>query len=692
MPEMPQIQETQPVLNVQEVNSEASSYEAFGKVLGQLSDVAEKKMEDVESEQSKAMYIHSVSNIEQLKTTSAMRLLETPGDAQRIADDMQSATDQVKQMAFVNREDRAKLNAYADSASDDIALKSVETRVKQTRLMSAFTHYANWPDQLKAYQDALISGNEEEANNLQEAMTSTLKGLVQTGALTPEQAGSGIKTMHDITEVASDHLQMFANENTTARDYHTITSNPLNPNQTGNVNTPVNESSRWMTDYYNNDKSFRGVLSSINRGMLPNPEVFDSLPRAQRQHAILAMQGTRMAQGVINSGEPLPYIQKTYEELSRPGRLLDYREKAMKDNLEMYLSDLKNGDYLSVIGRTPMGGQIMQDFVSRDAAIQNLPVDDAKKIQMLTENKNLMVSRAVAYGQAHGFTGSEIKPLSAGELGVMQSGFKALGDPSNVLKVLGQYDKANQAYIANSLKEPKERLIAQTLSYAGNGVSPQDQLDLISANQDGISYHNIKYDSQGLNDGKLRARIQANLKDQTGYLARQYNGEDALSFQGSMIESTLNLAKFYATKNNDLGMKDWSKWVDKASGIYKNAFEKVSNTNYVVNPKQLPESLSMTDLDLLADYAVNQGYNNLRGGATPSIFDTMTSRNPLHMRFSPTNEVEAVDQNGSVYFREPYNSNLIHIAKADIENRKKQQEEENLKIKKVQLTTGPSIR
>jgi len=615
------------------------------------------------------MYIHSVSNIEQLKTTSQMRMLEHPDQAQRISDDMESAVDQVKQMAYVNKQDRAKLDYYASTSTDGIALKATEATVKQTQLMSAYTHYANWPDQLKAYQQALISGDEKTANDLQQGMLTSLKGLVQTGAITPEQAGSSIKTMHGVTEIAADHLAMYGNPNTTARDYHTVTSSPFNQNQTANANAPVNGTSQWLTNYYNQDKSFQGVEADIHAGNLPNPEAFDSLPAAQRQHAILSMQGVRVANGIINSGEPMPAIEKAYQELSSPGRVLSYQDKATRNVLGNYINDLKNGNYMSVIGRTPQGGAIMQNYVNRNAAIQNSPIDDTQKTALMAANKNDMVNAAVSYGESHHIPSEYIRPIPATDLAQMENGFKLNQDPAIVLQTMAQYNKANQAYIANSLKDPTQRLIAQTLSYAGNGVKPTDQLDFIAANQSGRNYDAIKYDASGLNDNKLRTRIASNLKDQLSLLGQQYNFMDGQTFQGSMIDSTLKYAKYLAAKNNDFSMSSWSKWVDQASAIYKNSYETQSNTNYMVNPKQLPQPMTSSELDMLAGYATAKGYESLQKGVTPAVFESMQSRNPLKMRISPTNNIEAVDQNGKVYFSEPFNSNLIQHAKADTARR-----------------------
>jgi len=669
MAELPQLQDTQPVLNVQNVQSTATGYDAFAETLDKLSSQAEDQVQKINAQQSQSMYINSIANIEQLKTTSEMRLLEHPDQASRISDDMQSSIDQVKQAAFVNSEDRAKLNFYADRAGDEVDLKGTDASVKQAQLTAAFTHYANFPDQLKAYQDALSSGDEATATNIQTSMVSNLKNLVLTRSITPEQAGSSFKMMSTVADAAQDRMTLANVLNNggsvTAKDYHTVNSSPLNQTPNGNANAPINGNTQWLANTYNNDKSFQGVEAAILSGNMPNMAAFTNLPKDQRDHAILTAQGVQIANGIINSGEPLPAIQKTYQQLSTPGTTLNYTQKATRNVLENYINNLKNGNYLAVIGKTPQGGAIMQNFIDKNAAIQNSPLDDNQKAQAMEQNRNDMVNAAVAYGHAHHIPDDLIKPIPATDLAQMQNGFTLNQNPAIVIQTLGQYNKVNQAYVANSLKDPTQRLIAQTLSNVGDGVKPSDQLDFIAANQTGRNFSDIKPDGSGVNDSKMRARIGTDLKDQLSFMGQQNNFMDGQTFQASMINSTLNYAKYLAAKNNDLTMSNWSKWVDQASAIYKNAYPIQSNTNYIVNPKQLAQPLTSSELDTLANYATNKGYDSLHQGVSDSVFQRMQSRNPLRMRISPTNNIEAVDQNGSVYFSQPYSTNLLSAAKAD---------------------------
>ncbi|MBX4189685.1 hypothetical protein KW791_00085 [Candidatus Parcubacteria bacterium] len=679
---LPTFEDTQPVLNQQKVSSGAEGYESFGKVLSSLASESADQAIKVESEQSQAMYIHSVSNIEQLKTSSQMRMLEHPDQAARISEDMETATDAVKQAAFVNPRDRAKLDSYVSSANDAVALQGTETSVKQTQLNAAFTHYASWPGQLKAYQDALISGNEKQINDLQDAMLATLKNLVQIRALTPEQAGSSIKSMQGVADIAADHHTMYGQEDVSAQDYHTLKSSVLPTNSTNNVNSPINENTGWLVNYHSQDRSFQGVLSDISGHKLPDPQAFDSLEPAQRQHALLMYQGVRRADGMINSGASMPELEAAYKGLTRKGDILSYEEQGTRNYLGVYLDKLKNGQYLDAIGGTPAGGAMMQNFVSRDAALRsNGALDDNQKAQMLLQNKNQFVSNAISYGYGHHIDPNAIQPIPPNDVIALQQGFKLGNDPSQVLNVIGQYNEQNRPWLSKALVKPIQQAVVNTVMLGGNDVKPNDKLDYIAANQEGVEYSkvNIEAEKNNLSDPKLSGLIVANsaFKNALDVVNSQYDPFKSQIIQQKLVESALNYVKYQASKANDLGMTNRDEYIDKAAKMIASAYPKISGTNYVANPKQL--NLTSPEMDVLAGYVVHNGESYLKEGVREDVFLSAIDRNKLKMTVSPTNEIMAIDGNNKVYWHAPFSPDLLAKAKhfykqQEIEGEKSQKE------------------
>lgn len=687
--EIPQIQDSQPVLSPVSVNSGAQGYEEFAKTLGSLAGAAEQKTEEIVSDQSQAMYINSVANVEQVKTSAQINLMNNPDQGAKIAKQTDEALDAISQAAFVNKKDRLKLKSYISGASDDVALKATASEVKQRQLEAAFTHYANWPDQLRAYKDALLTDH-AKAEQLKTAMINSLHGLVSIGSITPEQAGSGMKTMQDVVGLAQQHYEMYGNPNATAKDFHTLTSNPLSQGS-DNSGAPINHSTGWMINYYNNDKTFQGVLADVSNRMLPNPETFDSLQPAQREHALMAMHGTQIADGIINSGEPYTAIDHTYKMLSETGKVLSYKDQATRNALGVYLQELKNGNYLNVMGQTPAGNAIMKDFVTRDSAIRNSPIDDDKKGQLLLQNKNQMVSASVAYADAHHIPREYVQPIPQADVAVTQNAFTLGQDPSTVLNMVGQYSKPNQAYLANAMKNPDQRIIVQTAALAGGDVPYQDQIDFIAGNQTGRNYLS-KVTSDQIPDKTLMTRIYSNLKEPMRIIGQNYDPEQAQKLQNSMLQTTLKAAKYLAQKDNNLTMEDkgfnlflvgdptWQKYVDQASKFYTASYSQKSSTNWSVNPKQLPAPLSDGDLDNLAHYSITQGNDYIKSHLGEDRYNQMSGRGALRMIITPTNDVQAVNANGDIAFSTPYTDNLLPHA---VRENKRREEADTERLKKL---------
>lgn len=674
--EIPQIQDSQPVLSPVNVNSKASGYEEFAKTLGNLGEKAEAKTEEMASDQSQAMYINSVANIEQIKTKAQISMLEHPDQSIKIAQQTNTALEAVSQNAFVNKKDRLRLKSDVNSATNDMALKSATTEVKQRQLESAFTHYANWPDQLKAYKSALMNDH-VKAESLKNAMISSLHSLVSTGSMTPIQAANQMKTMQDVVGLAQQHYEMYGSGETTAKDYHTLTSNPLDQ-QADDSTAPINHSTGWMINYYNNDKSFQGVLADISQRRLPNPEVFDSLEPAQRDHALMAMHGTQVADGMIKSGEPYSSLEHTFKSLDETGRVLSYKDQATKNALGTYLAELKNGNYLNIMGQTPAGNAIMRDFVTRDSAIRNTPIADDQKGQLLLQNKNQMVSASIAYADAHHIPRQYVQPIPQADVAQVQNAFALGQDPSSVLSTLGQYTKQNQAYLANAMKDPGQRMIVQTAALSGGDVPYQDQVDFIAGNQTGRGYPTgIKGE---IPDNTLKARIYANLKEPMRIIAQNYDPQQAQTLQNAMLTTTLNAAKYYAMKDNNQTMETkgfnifgtasgWEMYVDKAAKFYNSSYTQKSGSNWIVNPKQLPAPMSNGDLDNLAHYAITQGNDYVSSHLGDERYNQMAGRGSLKMIITPTQDIQAVTPNGEVVFSTPYTDNLIPHAVS--ENKKR---------------------
>lgn len=700
--EIPQIQNSQPIFNPVKIESGAESHEEFAKVLGSLATKSEEKAEEIASDQSQAMYVNSVADAEHIKNKAQEQMLENPGQANKIRQSASDALDTIGNDAFVNSKDRGKLNAYLKTKNDDIELDAVKTNVKQRQLDAGFTYFSTFNDKMNAYYDALVS-DPQKAQQLHDALLGETRSHVLAGSLTVTQGANAIKTMSNMVDAVHDLHRAGYDNNTTAKDYHALTSNPLR-NEAGNPESPMNEGTNWLIDHYSNDKSLQGALSDVSNRIMPNPKTFLSLPPNEREHVIQAINGTKIADGFINSGEPFPSMQKEYQLLSEKGRTLNYEQESTRNALGNWIKDLQNGNYLQVMAKTPQGNGIMRDFVQNNAAIESTYAYSPEgKQAALLQNQNNMVNRMVSLGHARHIPGDLINPIPVSDIAVAQNAFNFGQKPEDLLQTLGHYSKENQLYVANALKEPNQKMVTQALALSGNDVSVQTKLEFIAANQSGQP--GIGKSLQGSNSDKvLMARISDNLSNQLRLVGRNYGYEAAPALQNAMLQSTLKYAKYLAYRDNNIPMTDstfdllstasWKKYVDKASQIYSNSFQQMSGTNWVINKSQLPHPMTESDMDVLANHVTNLGYEYLRKGKGQAEFDSAVSRNPLVMVMSPQNELQAVDGSGTVYYSMPFTTSVLPYAneqqKARIEALKKANEQQTLEndIKSIQNVQG----
>lgn len=668
---IPQFEDSQPIISPTKVNSSASGYDAMARTLGAISQKAGETAEGIAADESQSMYVNSVANAEQVKTKAQELMLEHPDMTQKIASSAQTQLDSIKTGAYVNQGDRNKLTSYLSETNDDIQLKAVENQVKQGQLGAALTHYENFPDFMKAYSNAAAT-NHDQAETLRTSMLNNLRNLVATGALTPEQAGTEVKAMSAVTDGASRLHQWTGDSDMTAQDYHTANASPLNDNKS-DPGAPIEGNTKWLVDYYSGDKSMQGVLADINKRMMPSPEAIMSLTPAQNAQALETMHGAMVADGLINSAQPFPAIEKAYQQLNERGRTLSYQEQGTRNALGTYIKDLKNGDYLSVMSETPAGNAVMERFNQRNAAIQNLSVSDDRKSQLMMQNQNSMVNDSVAYGQAHHIPAEYIQPIPASDVAIVKNAFNLGSDPATLLTTLGKYSKQNQAYVAQAMKDPKQAMVVQAVSLANN-TSNQDKVDFIAANQTGRVYLNKDFKG-AIHDNTLMNQIAANLSPQMRLLQANHDTQDAPTLQNAMLDNTLNYSKFLAQKNNDMTMANWKDYVSKASTIYNDAYQQRSGTNWIVNDSQLPANLSDGQLDTLAAYAVDEGNNYLKNGRSDSEYQQQNSKNPLKMIITGSGDVQAVDGSGRVAFTSPFSTNMMALA----EKRKKERDLERQK-------------
>jgi hypothetical protein len=678
--EIPQLEDTQPMLKPTSVSSHASGYEAFAKTLGSLAQVSEKIVETATKEKSNAMYWSSMANLEQLKVSTQSLFLTDPANAMKHAETFQKSVDEVVNASYVNNADRTKLKYYANQFINQADLEATKTEVKQGQIAAAFEHYQNWPAQLKVIRDAAMS---QEPKKLEDAMSSLqghIKELVLTGSLTALQGNAQLEMMNDQIKIAHDVMDMAGSmDKHSAANFHTAMASPTEMNHAKNVDYPVDENTRWMKNYHLQDRTFQGVQDGIYDHKL-DLEAYANLTEHQRAQVKAEYNGIRKGDGLIDSNGSLSAIKSRIKELE--GRE-SFEAVAERKTLKRYVTDVESGDSEALMARTTLGGQIVQDYVQKssylDDRIKATDPSNTTEIATLTaelaKTKNDYVNQSVAYAQAHHWP--TVSPIPHQDISIIQNGFSIKGDPAaNVAaayKTFSQYSKQNQIYVAEQMKDPKQRAVMQTLAYGNH--TQAEQMDFIAANQD-RKYRELDLTTNQSGEAYLKNQINTKIGNAFKIIQAQNDPINATLLNANILMASVNYAKYISEKKGEFTVQK-DGWIDTFNStgnigdvtkFINNAYEPMTGSNYVVNRKQV--NLDEASMSGVAQYAIDKGNAYLRAHMSEAEFIQFQSQSQLTVTVTPTNVLIAQDPSGNIAYSEPFTGDLVAHANAEIKEAK----------------------
>lgn len=110
---IPQLEETQPILQAQGVASGAEGYEAFAKTLGGLAKNAAEQVETIEADKSNSMYLASQANVDDLKLSTQELIAKDPAHANDFIKTFKQSVEEVGSIAYVNKSDKKTPRIYS---------------------------------------------------------------------------------------------------------------------------------------------------------------------------------------------------------------------------------------------------------------------------------------------------------------------------------------------------------------------------------------------------------------------------------------------------------------------------------------------------------------------------------------------------------------------------------------------------
>lgn len=690
MAKIPRYEDTTPILNAPAIRSGAEGYDAFAKTLASISSVAAKEAVKIQSEKSNSMYLSSLSNMEQLKTSAQELMLQDPTNAAKHIETMQESVNTVLANSYVNDTDRQKLKYFASKLNDDMELEGVKTEVKQGQIAAEFEHYKNWPSQLNLLSQAALDPDHSKFESLSASMNENIKNLVLTHALTALQGKAQLETMSAAVDAAHDVYDLVNSaRKQTAANYHTAMASPFDPDKTKNVNYPVDENTRWLTNYHLQDRTFEGVIDALYDHNM-DQEAIAKLTSHQRQEVRSVYNGIRMADGLIDSNTSLPLIKSRLEDLENHG---GHEAVAERKALKRYVNDIENGNSQELMARTALGGQIVQKFTATQAFLDNkLKMTDPSNTEeikninaAIAKNKNNYVNESVALADAKHWP--VVSPIPKTDLALVENGFSSKGDAAlnatQAYKTMSQYDKRNQIYFADQVSDPKKKVVLQTIAL-GNQTDGE-KIDFIAANQD-RKYQELDAKTNQAGDSYLRNQVNVVLGDAIKVISAQNHPANANILNEHLIGASVNYAKYLSEKAGRFALEkdgiistyDSGSNIANVKRFIKAAYDPISGANYVINRKQI--DLTDKQMQGVAAYAIQRGEEYLRAHMSEAQFIQLKGQAPLSATITPTNILIAKDGMGNIAFREPLTGDLVAHAEEEVAKTEKKKRKHNTRF------------
>jgi hypothetical protein len=468
-------------------------------------------------------------------------------------------------------------------------------------------------------------------------------------------------------------------------------SSPTEPNQAQNVNYPTNENTRWMTNYHLQDRTFQGVQDGLYDHKF-DVEAYESLTPHQRAQVKSEVNGIRMADGLIDSNTALPKIKSRLKELEGKE---SFEAVAERKALKSYVTDIESGDSEALMARTTLGGQIVQNYIQKQSYLNNRIAttnpDNKDEIASLNaemaKTKNDYVNQSVAYAQAHHWP--IVSPIPHQDISIIQNGFSTKGDPAanvaNAYNTFSQYSKQNQIYVAEQMKDPKQRAVMQTLAYGRH--TQAEQMDFIAANQD-RKYRELDLTTNQSGEAYLKNQINTKISNAFKVIQAQNDPINATLLNANILQASVNYAKYLSEKKGEFTVQK-DGWTDtfnstgnigSVASFINNAYEPMTGANYIVNKKQV--NLDDSTMSGVAQYAIDRGNEYLRAHMSEAQYIQLRGNSPLTVTVTPTNVLIAQDANGNIAYSEPLTGDLVAHATAEVKRIKDEQIRSAARIEK----------
>lgn len=678
---LPQLKETNPILNAQPVASKAEGYEAFAKTLGAIAGASEKKVETFEEEASQTNMLQTQSMLSDVETDAKIQMYQNPGSSKKIAMNAAETVGTIKQSASLNDEDRKKFNYIADNSVRGVKLQAAKTSIDLTNESAKYATLSAFMPTLQQIKENLYT-DPKAADILIQAQYGSLVGQVRAGILTANEAATLHKQVDEEIKRAQIRGSHYRSGDATPADVNAIESFSPNAAPYSNAGLPMSETTRYMAVSHLDNLSAQDIKAAYANG---SPVPANALMWIKSDETAAALQnykwGSAQATGDIHSG-------KSWQELKREQTLLNTSHLKLTNEQEGYRDRLNNhiigiekgGRYSDYISQTPDGAKAYLDFAKQNAVVESHVYTGspeqvaAQKNAAHLKNLNALTSRVNAIGIGMDIPDQYRNPIPSQYTVPVQNSFNKDTDPSTAINMLAAFDDKNRVYVANAMPDSRKRL---TVYETGKIMGKADAgflSDFWHSQQDGVDYKNLQTDKSGMSDNKIKDLVNSSLTDINKFLATQPNG---LELNSASTMKAVRYVKYMALKNNDPTFEHKDDYIKSYVNNIGRAYQPVSSWSYTMDKNVIP--IEKPQMDILADHALTQTYKKMADYMSHDQVLETISRNQPRVISSPTGRITVVDQYGRAIadkkghhaFDEFFTDDLMKKAEHDMhENRR----------------------
>lgn len=674
MADFPRFEETQPVLNIQQVNSKAEGYEAFAKTLAKMSEQTEQKAETIVQEQSNASFLQAATQAESLKTNAHIEMLQHPDQAGKIAENYATNADQLNQSAFVNKQDRQKLASITAGDNNEIRLKAAGVAYQQSQKSLSIAYWDAFPVAMKSIQEALLSGDLEKAKTLEESLHQASLNAAQVGAITPEQFSSIRRTNFALYDRVSDFLKIAKDpDKHTAANYHAAAASPFNTQTANNSHYPAESNTQWLANHYNNDRTMQGQYAALYDDQPLNWGVVLNGNENQYQEFLEQVQGVNQLKASLHAGTSFAEIDHTMKSLDGMSNLLSNGQKGAFNYWKRLKNDIQNGDgYLRIMSQTTQGGQYTQEYSQQLAAIKSSAKTDQEKFVAQQETDNDYIGKMISLGQAQHVDPNYIRPIPAAMVNTVKNAFFKDAPVANAIHSIGYIKPQYRGFLADAMAKPEQ---AVSVFIAGSTLNKADasfQAQLIEANQERDYSALLKTEKDETKDANIWDDIASDqsIVNLNKYFSKLPGG---VEFQAGFKKAAVNYVLYRSAKEGDINLNGKAKYVQDFVRNVSKGFEIESSPRYIFNGADL--NLRKADMDYIADYALSNAYRALHVGRSEAEFQRFVDLNPLQVTNTPDGRIVVIDQQGHAAvttdgypaYDMPYTSSVLDAAHRNVQ-------------------------